>query len=276
MEMVRDRHHGAERQTKTKPRLLTNCSAFAIPYLGGQNKSEWRLLEDVQRAEGLWASYLFFEGPLKWANGYLYRLVCQNPGSHISYLTYVIPMEFQQFNAEWKEKYDDVDYIDGTGSKMGSYTLLVAQWGIIPTMVSSGSLTSVDMTRKETLLNGHLDHVEVVTQIATTMFREEALLGLTTISWRWVDGHILRVKNVRRDSYYSLAFILCTVLLAVERSYTFLLRARRGKQQEVQDSKDDHYGIELICTKCQKERTSMATTQQVVPEDILPNKGFSR
>ena len=73
---------------------------------------------------------------------------------------------------------DEVDYDEGIGSARGSYTLLVDQSGIIPITVGSGTLTSIEMTRKETLVNEHLQDVEIVTLVKT---RETKLFYFLTV-----------------------------------------------------------------------------------------------
>ncbi|XP_063722226.1 uncharacterized protein LOC134848638 [Symsagittifera roscoffensis] len=224
-ELVALRHQGFSRDTR-EPKLLQNCSVFAIPYLKSQDQQNWIIIDKVKRVESVWASFMFFEGPKEWRNGFLHRVVCINPSSFISYLTYITPKPFDNFSAEWQKICDEVDYDEGIGSARGSYTLLVDQSGIIPITVGSGTLTSIEMTRKETLVNEHLQDVEIVTLVSSTMLREERLFSTMSISYRWPDGHILKVKNIRGGSYYSLAFILCTVLLAMERSYAFFSRAR--------------------------------------------------
>ncbi|XP_063728108.1 uncharacterized protein LOC134855496 [Symsagittifera roscoffensis] len=157
---------------------------------------------------------ILMETPVNWGASQREVLICDHPRDPVVGFTFVILMQpFEQIKNTWikMSKPERLQLVNS------SFLNEVQVW------VHCNFYSSLQLRKTELYVQHKLNSSTIDVLSGST---ENVIRGQTRINFAWLDGNVTIVDKFSEYSVWSLAMLLCAVLLGLERCYTVVNRAR--------------------------------------------------
>ncbi|XP_063711869.1 uncharacterized protein LOC134840107 [Symsagittifera roscoffensis] len=186
----------------------TNCSLLTLLH---QPQGE-----QVADDPSLHRILLLTAGPRDWQQRESVVFECLH--SFVPLITYfVMPQDYQAIQDTVQSNNENVsDHLDESIFNSPS------PW------INSNTINQVLLSREDHYNKHELEKSYIKTIVSQASHDQE---GFTQITFSWREGQVTKIDKFHNGSYWSLATLMCTVLLGVERCVAFVNRAKNQRRQ---------------------------------------------